>query len=176
MVDHKSSARVNKYIHRFCNTEFGNLTFTAQQRALICVLFLRGPQTPGELRTRTNRLADFSDVNEVEATLVQLQNLQGESLVKKLERQPGKRDSRYVHLLANTQDIDAAETAQMAQIAQINNVMPAGNAASVNNNALAERVTLLEKQVADLAEQVTCLTELLGEITCLSSNAGDHLQ
>ena len=165
MVDHKSSARVNKYIHRFCNTEFGNLTFTAQQRALICVLFLRGPQTPGELRTRTNRLADFSDVNEVEATLVQLQNLQGESLVKKLERQPGKRDSRYVHLLANTQDIDAAETAQMAQIAQINNVMPAGNAASVNNNALAERVTLLEKQVADLAEQVTCLTELLGEIT-----------
>ena len=161
MVDHKSSARVNKYIHRFCNTEFGNLTFTAQQRALICVLFLRGPQTPGELRTRTNRLADFSDVNEVEATLVQLQNLQGESLVKKLERQPGKRDSRYVHLLANTQDIDAAETAQMAQIAQINNVMPAGNAASVNNNALAERVTLLEKQVADLAEQVTCLTELL---------------
>ena len=69
MVDQKASSRVNKYFHRFCNTEFGNLQFTAQQRAIICVLFLRGPQTPGELRTRTNRLADFADVNEVEVVL-----------------------------------------------------------------------------------------------------------
>ena len=64
MVDHKASGRVNKYFHRFCNTEFGSLQFSAQQRAIMCVLLLRGPQTPGELRTRTNRLADFADVSE----------------------------------------------------------------------------------------------------------------
>ena len=69
MVDHKASTRVHKYFHRFCNTEFGSLKFTSQQKAIICVLFLRGPQTPGELRTRTNRLTDFLDVREVENTL-----------------------------------------------------------------------------------------------------------
>ena len=48
MVDHKASGRVSKYFHLFCDTEFGSLKFTAQQRAIICVLLLRGPQTPGE--------------------------------------------------------------------------------------------------------------------------------
>ena len=71
MVDHKASGRVSKYFHLFCDTEFGNLKFTPQQRAIICVLLLRGPQTPGELRTRTNRLADFADVSEVELALTQ---------------------------------------------------------------------------------------------------------
>ena len=75
MIDHKASGRVNKYFHRFCNTEFGSLQFSPQQRAIICVLLLRGPQTPGELRTRTNRLADFSDVSEVESALEALQAL-----------------------------------------------------------------------------------------------------
>ncbi|MEY8200485.1 MAG: YceH family protein, partial [Colwellia sp.] len=92
MVDQKASSRVNKYFHRFCDTEFGNLKFTPQQKAIICVLLLRGPQTPGELRTRTNRLADFADVSEVESTLNQLQDLNGQILVRKLEREPGKRD------------------------------------------------------------------------------------
>jgi len=68
-VDEGLSGRVNKYAHRFCNTEFGSLQFTEQQRAIICLLLLRGPQTPGELRTRSNRLAEFSNVNEVEAAL-----------------------------------------------------------------------------------------------------------
>ena len=102
MVDHKASSRVNKYFHRFCNTEFGNLQFTPQQRAVICVLLLRGAQTPGELRTRTNRLAEFGDVREVENALEQLQDLNGQVLVKKLAREPGKRESRYVHLFTES--------------------------------------------------------------------------
>ena len=106
MVDRKASVRVNKYFHRFCDTEFGNLKFTPQQRAIICVLFLRGPQTPGELRTRTNRLADFTDVSDVETTLQQLQDFNNQTLIKKLEREPGKREARYVHLFSDTNELD----------------------------------------------------------------------
>lgn len=151
MVDHKASGRVNKYFHRFCNTEFGSLQFTPQQRAIICVLFLRGPQTPGELRTRTNRLADFADVNEIESTLVQLQDLNGQVLVKKLEREPGKRDSRYVHLLS---DFDESSFLGISEI-QANSVPPESKA------QLIQRVTELERQITSLTEQMASLTELL---------------
>lgn len=151
MVDNKASVRVNKYFHRFCNTEFGNLKFTPQQRAIICVLFLRGPQTPGEIRTRTNRLADFTDVSEVEATLNQLQDLNGKTLVKKLAREPGKRDSRYVHLLSDTSEHSIATS----------NTIEADNAPSENHSQLAQRVSVLERQVTELTEQVSCLTNLL---------------
>jgi uncharacterized protein YceH (UPF0502 family) len=151
MVDHKASSRVNKYFHRFCNTEFGSLQFTPQQRAIICVLFLRGPQTPGELRTRTNRLADFADVSEVEAALNELQDLNGQVLVKKLEREPGKRESRYVHLLSDIDEISLAEPSR----AQID------IASSENQLQLSQRVTELELQISSLTEQMACLTELL---------------
>jgi uncharacterized protein YceH (UPF0502 family) len=175
MIDHKASARVNKYFHRFCNTEFGNLTFTAQQRAIICVLLLRGPQTPGELRTRTNRLADFTDVSNVEATLIQLQNLNGKALVKKLEREPGKRESRYVHLLSETNDIDLLESSVESSIeSEVELSVKSGveaessgiqkdKATGIHEAQLAERVEELEKQVAALTEQVTCLTQLFDE-------------
>ncbi|TWX74156.1 YceH family protein [Colwellia sp. C1TZA3] len=151
MLDHQASSRVNKYFHRFCNTEFGNLQFSAQQRAIICLLFLRGPQTPGELRTRTNRLADFADVSEVETALNQLQNLNNQTLVKKLEREPGKRESRYVHLFSDLDESDLAES----------NVTQAENIASASDHQLTQRVTALEQQVAALTAQMACLTELL---------------
>ena len=80
LVDSGASGRVNKYKHRFCNTSFSDLQLTEQQKSIILVLFLRGGQTAGELRTRTNRLADFANVNEVEATLEQLQNLNNQQL------------------------------------------------------------------------------------------------
>ncbi|MEP2652152.1 MAG: YceH family protein, partial [Paraglaciecola sp.] len=93
-----SGSRVTKYKHRFCNTEFSDLKFSRQQLAIICVTLLRGPQTPGELRTRTNRLAEFANVDEVETSLNTLQALNDLQLVTKLEREPGKRESRYAHL------------------------------------------------------------------------------
>ncbi|MEP1553798.1 MAG: DUF480 domain-containing protein [Paraglaciecola sp.] len=99
IFEHTSSgSRVTKYKHRFCNTEFSDLKFNRQQLAIICVMLLRGPQTPGELRTRTNRLAEFANVDEVETSLNTLQALNDLQLVTKLEREPGKRESRYAHL------------------------------------------------------------------------------
>jgi uncharacterized protein YceH (UPF0502 family) len=148
MIDQKASSRVNKYFHRFCNTEFGNLQFSAQQRAIICVLFLRGPQTPGELRIRANRLADFADVSEVETALNQLKNLNNQTLVKKLEREPGKRESRYVHLLSDLDEMNLAKPI----------VTQTENIALASDHKLAQRVTALEQQVAALTEQLTCLT------------------
>ena len=153
MVDQKASTRVNKYFHRFCDTEFGNLKFTPQQKALICVLFLRGPQTPGELRTRTNRLADFNDVSEVETALQQLQNLNGQTLVRKLEREPGRRDCRYVHLLS---EFDEANFAPCANTQTDETPL-------VNQASLVQRVDELEQQIASLTEQMVCLTELLND-------------
>jgi uncharacterized protein YceH (UPF0502 family) len=151
MVDRKASVRVNKYFHRFCDTEFGHLKFTRQQKAIICVLLLRGPQTPGELRTRTNRLAEFTDVSEVETTLHQLQNLNNKTLVKKLTREPGKRDSRYVHLLSDTNENQLAET----------NIVNIDDISAENQPHLGQRVADLEKQVTVLSEQVSYLTVLL---------------
>jgi uncharacterized protein YceH (UPF0502 family) len=152
MIDHKASARVNKYFHRFCDTEFGHLKFTPQQRAIICVLLLRGPQTPGELRTRTNRLADFTDVNEIETTLQQLQDFGNQTLIKKLEREPGKRESRYIHLFSDTSELDLMTVSTVQTV----DISPD------SQSSLAQRIVTLEKQVVMLSEQVSHLTDLLG--------------
>ncbi len=152
MVDHKASGRVNKYFHRFCNTEFGSLQFSPQQRAIICVLLLRGPQTPGELRTRTNRLADFSDVSEVESALEALQDLNGQTLVKKLAREPGKRESRYVHLFSNFDENALTAASENSQPEQ---------SQAEGQSSLNQRVAELEEKIAQLTEQVTSLNELL---------------
>ena len=90
-------SRVPKYQHLFCNTEYGSLKFTPQELAIVCELLLRGPQTPGELRSRASRMASFADVADVEAALQGL--LERESpLAARLAREPGRRESRYMHL------------------------------------------------------------------------------
>lgn len=99
--------RVEKYHHRFCNTEFGELKLDAQEVAVICELLLRGPQMPGELRSRASRMADFKDVTEVEQTLQRLQEHSHGPMVAMLTREPGKRESRYAHLLSS--DIEPVE-------------------------------------------------------------------
>ena len=154
MIDHKASGRVNKYFHRFCNTEFGRLQFSSHQRAIICMLLLRGPQTPGELRTRTNRLADFTSVSEVEDVLISLQDLSGQTFVQKLAREPGKRESRYVHLFSDVDDILAV------QVNHDNKQAQETFKGEVQEDML-QRVTRLEQQVADLTEEVALLTLML---------------
>ena len=170
MVDHKASGRVNKYFHRFCNTEFGSLQFSAQQRAIMCVLLLRGPQTPGELRTRTNRLADFSDVSEVESALEVLQELNGQTLVKKLAREPGKRESRYVQLFSefseessvlNTASNNSESNNPESHNLERHFINDTNNSSLDDKTALAERVVNLEKQVAALLEKMDSIAAKL---------------
>jgi uncharacterized protein len=93
-------SRVPKYQHRFCNTEYGTLKFDEQELAVVCELLLRGPQTPGELRSRASRMATLSDVTEVEAALTRLAEKEGGPFVTRLAREPGRRESRYAHLFS----------------------------------------------------------------------------
>jgi uncharacterized protein YceH (UPF0502 family) len=105
MVSDKSAGyggRVTKYKHRFCNTEFGSLKFSKQEVGVICVMLLRGPQTPGELRSRTNRLCEFADTEEVEATLRNLMTREDGPFIARLSRAPGSRESRYAHLFSGS--------------------------------------------------------------------------
>ena len=106
-------SRVTKYKHRFCNAGFGSLEFSPQELGVLCVLLLRGPQTPGELRTRTNRLCAFSDVHETEAVLQRLMAREDGPFTARLPREPGKRESRFVELFSG--DAEAALTQEKAE-------------------------------------------------------------
>lgn len=112
-------SRVAKYRHRFCNTEFSDLKLTGQQKAILCELFLRGAQTPGELRARAGRMAAFGDVAEVEAALRAMGDREGGALVRQLPREPGKREARYIHLCGDSTPADeAAELAASGEMAR----------------------------------------------------------
>jgi uncharacterized protein YceH (UPF0502 family) len=102
-------SRVPKYQHRFCNTEYGTLKLDPQELAIVCELLVRGPQTPGELRSRAARMADFSDVSEVEAALTRLSDREDGPFVTRLAREPGRRDSRYAHLFSGPVEGGGAE-------------------------------------------------------------------
>jgi len=103
-------SRVPKYQQRFCNTEFSVFQFTPQERAIVCELLLRGPQTPGELRSRAARMAEFTDAAQTEAALEALARRESGPLVRRLAREPGRRESRYAHLFG-TRGADAANDA-----------------------------------------------------------------
>lgn len=102
-------SRVPKYQHRFCNTEYGTLKLDPQELAIVCELLLRGPQTPGELRSRAARMAPFSDVSDVEAALTRLSEREDGPFVVRLAREPGRRESRYAHLFSGEVSESATE-------------------------------------------------------------------
>ena len=93
-------SRVPKFQHLFCNTAFGTLRFSPQELSIVCELFLRGPQTPGELRSRASRMCAFADVSEIEAALSALASREDGPFVIRLAREPGRRESRYAHLFS----------------------------------------------------------------------------
>jgi uncharacterized protein YceH (UPF0502 family) len=121
-------SRVAKHAQRF--TEKFNLG--RREAALICVLLLRGPQTVGELRGRTERLYTFDDLEAVESTLHRLAEME---FVRQLPRQAGYKESRYAHLLCG--EVDATEEI----------------AAAPSSFARVDRLALLEAEVAELKRQ-----------------------
>ncbi len=137
-------SRVPKYQHRFCNTGFGTLEFTPLETAIICELLLRGPQTPGELRSRTPRLAETADVDHIEAALDNLATRSDGPFVARLPREPGRRDSRYAHLFGG--EIDAAAPTEHAAAASEPRVA-----------TTAERLERLEQIVAELRREIADL-------------------
>jgi uncharacterized protein YceH (UPF0502 family) len=148
MVSDKSAGyggRVTKYKHRFCNTEFGSLKFSKQEVGIICVLLLRGPQTPGELRARTNRLCEFADADQVEATLKNLMVREDGPFIARLPRAAGARESRYAHLFSGIiESVDEPAAAEE----------PAAGAPS-----LSQRVSQLEESVSRLRAEIEALAQ-----------------
>ncbi len=140
-------SRTEKYSQRFCNTRYSDLQFDNAQLAVVCLLLLRGPQTPGELRARSGRLHSFADNDEVLLTLSSLIERDGEPLLVKLPRTPGRKDAEYMHLFSGDVDIEA-------HVLQAQAGKPAGSADRVSVADLAERVRKLETELAALKEKL----------------------
>ena len=121
------------------------LQFDEAQFAVICLLLLRGPQTPGELRARSGRLHEFEDNDAVVTTLNSLIENPGDALAIKLPRTPGRKDSEYMHLLSG--EIDIEEHAQQAAAAR-----PATDSPRSSMTQLEERLQALEEEVAALKQ------------------------
>jgi uncharacterized protein YceH (UPF0502 family) len=144
-------SRTTKYKHRFCNTEFGILKFSKQELGIICALLLRGPQTPGELRSHTNRLCEFRDMQEVESALEHLMERNDGPFAAKLPREPGKRESRFMHLFSG----DAPTVAFSGS---------ANSTAELSGDE-SERLVLLELRVDDLEQEIMHLKRALEQLS-----------
>ena len=137
-----ADSRVTKYEQRLQEA----FNFTRPEIAVLCVLLLRGPQTPGELRGRAERLHRFEALEDVQSALQKLMQREP-PLVKVLPRQPGTKESRYAHLLAG--DLVEEEASVQA------------SAALERNPADAERIARLEEEVADLRREVAGVKDQL---------------
>lgn len=141
---HGSTARAVKYKHMLPSV----YELEPSETAVICVLLLRGPQTPGEIHSRTGRLYDFKDLNDVQGSLDSLAR-RDEPMIVRLERQPGQKDARYAHLLSGPV---AAETAAVSR--------PTAAAIGAQKD---ERLEKLEQEVEELRTEVSTLKETFEE-------------
>ena len=142
-VDENFKRGVEKYTHRLCNTHFSELQLDEAQFAVVCLLLLRGPQTPGELRARSGRLHSFSDNTEVVDTLTALNEHDIEDLVVQLPRTSGRKDSAYMHLLSGPVDVDAYQAE--VDIAVNSELTP-----RIKMTELEQRVSQLEDEMVEL--------------------------
>jgi uncharacterized protein len=139
-----ADSRVTKFEHRLQEA----FNFSRPETAVLCVLLLRGPQTPGELRGRGERLYRFEDLESVHSALQRLMDRQP-PLAKVLPRQPGTKESRYAHLLSG--DVEVLEPEGDAQ------------AASTFVSPDSERIARLETEVAALKEEIAALKQQVAD-------------
>ena len=152
-----TDSRVAKYEHRLAET----YNFTRPETAILCELLLRGPQTPGELRSRAERMHPFEDLSLVHSTLKHLMEREP-PLVALLPRQPGTKEARYAQLLSIntlTEELAADERSVREAAASSKGERPARaeqgtlHAEDERVGQLAAKVEHLEKDVADLQRQ-----------------------
>lgn len=139
-----ADSRVTKYEHRVQEA----FNFSRPEIAVLCVLFLRGPQTPGELRGRAERLQRFDDLDAVHSALEHLMKREP-PLVRVLPRQPGTKEARYAHLLAG--EVEAWQPE------------PASEAAASFVSPDSERIARLENEVAALQKEIANLKQQLAD-------------
>jgi uncharacterized protein YceH (UPF0502 family) len=138
-----TDSRVTKYEHHL--QEIFN--FTRGETAILCELLLRGAQTPGELRNRTERLYQFEEVSDVVSVLQRLMQREP-ALVAALPRQPGAREIRYTHLLSGEPDLPSSSPA-----------------APTSGSSTHDRLSQLESEVAQLRQELNHLRDQLSTLT-----------
>lgn len=139
-VFYGSSSRVPKYKHVALEV----LHLNPQELALMCVLWLRGPQTPGELKDRAARLYEFPNLEAVEETLNALSSKDPDPMVTRLQRQAGQKEARFAHLLSGEPQIEFTSDLEIPRRVR---------------GGESERVSALEQQVQSLREDVTTLQQ-----------------
>jgi uncharacterized protein YceH (UPF0502 family) len=140
-----AGGRVPRYAHKLSGTLSRTFEFPRPQLAVLGVLLLRGPQTPGELRARAARMHEFQSLGEVEETLSVLARREDGPYVAELAREPGRRERRHAHLFGDPADIASLQAGA------------GGEEAGGQEEALAERVAILEERVAALADELAAL-------------------
>lgn len=142
LVAEAAGNRVPRYRQSLCGDEHARFIVSPQERALLCELLLRGPQTAGELRSRAQRLAPFPGLADVEAALQRLSTREGQALVTQLPRVPGSREVRYAQLLTPVPEQPSAPAT------------PAAAALSKPRNDADGRIAALESALAALQVEV----------------------
>jgi uncharacterized protein YceH (UPF0502 family) len=135
LVRQSNMGRVTKHEQVFSK----ELKLVAREQAILCILLLRGPQTAGEIRNRTERLYAFSNLDEVQETITSLENM---ALVVKLLRQPGRKESRYAHLLSRESQEMPVEAGPQAE------------AATMVDHQENDRVSGLQEQIDELRQEI----------------------
>jgi uncharacterized protein YceH (UPF0502 family) len=146
-----ADGRVTKYEHWLGEA----FNFSRAETALVCVLLLRGAQTPGELRGRTERLHRFDEIGEVLAGLQKLMEREP-ALAAVLPRQPGTKESRYTHLLSG--NVESAVAAENALVRRESGLISGADA------GLEQRVAQLEATVAELALGMAALRQKIDDL------------
>jgi uncharacterized protein len=141
-----ADSRVTKYEHRLQEV----FNFDRREIALLCVLLLRGPQTPGELRGRAERMFHFETLEDVQSALHRLMQREP-ALARILPRQPGTKESRYMHLLAGDVEGLASEPVDEER------------RSSPSRTGDTERIALLESEMASLQSEIAGLKEQFAE-------------
>jgi hypothetical protein len=137
LVRQSNISRVPKFEQLFSQ----ELKLVIREQAIICILLLRGPQTAGEIRSRTDRLYAFSSLDEVQETITNLEDMK---LVEKLPRQPGRKESRYTHLLSGKPEEKPVETI----------IRPKAAAENERINELQEQIDELRREMKNLREEI----------------------
>ena len=148
-----SDSRVTKYEHRLQEA----FNFYRHEIAVLCVLLLRGPQTPGEIRTRAERMHPFDDLSAVQSSLQHLMKREP-PLVKVLPRQPGTKESRYAHLLSGDADLrDHVESFEAKPEAK--ETATTISADGERNAHLEEEIASMRKEVSDFHKEISDLKQ-----------------
>ena len=146
-TDENFKSQVEKYAQRFCNTRYSNLQFSDAELAIVCLLLLRGPQTPGEFRSRSGRLHSFEDNADVIQALNSLAERDADPLVVKLPRTPGRKDSEHMHLFSGPVDMEA-------HVSQVREHRAGGSGERHSVHELAERISQLEAEIAAINQKL----------------------